>query len=207
MGKFHDDPIVDTRLRVCAMVALATHAPHDGDFSEMRECVAGINTAMRRLDELEEPARTITLSREERDVILDQLWRWTREDDGAVAFETREEATQSLADLHRAFDLRDELHGWPDADLDEPDTFTATVTLELVELLRTVAREYSESLPSDRESFKRAKAGDRDYWPLGALGDESHMIHSYEELIGGDEQIVRACSDVLDRLDAGAVTA
>lgn len=149
---------------------------------------------------------TITITRTERDEILDQLHEWTREGHDTIPFETREEATASLAALHRAFDLRDELHGWPDHSSPCPDTFTATVTPELVELLRRTVEEYTHSLGYDRTSFDRAKAGDRDHWPMG-VGDLGAVVEYFENLIRSDEQTVGAINNVLARLDAEAVMA
>lgn len=152
-------------------------------------------------------AITVRLSPDERDVILDELWRWTGEESDPPKFATRDEAAASLVLLQRAFDLRDELDGWPQrsggAAPPPLEAYTATVTRELIDLLRVVAEEAAAALADDRRSFELAKAGNRDWWPCGCPSAEE-MRRSYEEIIARGELTVRAAEAVLGRLAVGA---
>ena len=143
---------------------------------------------------------TITLTRAERDVVLDLLWRWTYAGGDPLPFDTREEATSSLVGLQRAFRLRDELRGWHGEDAAESTGIT--VSPELIELLKVNEQEYAESLQYEREHVEVAKAGDRDWWPCGC-DDYDEMVRSYENQLRRDENTIGRCRDILARLDSG----
>lgn len=158
-------------------------------------------------------ARKVRLSPFERDVILSELWRWTGEDDMLAAPKTREEMAARVAGLQRALDLRDELEGWPNPTTGEipaaRSTLEATVTPELIALLRDVAAELADALEVELRHFERANAGgDRDYWPCHVHSDDwEQMRASHTAQLSRDELSRRAVVDVLARLGEAAVVA
>ena len=147
---------------------------------------------------------TITLSRAERAVVLDEIGRLTREGRDPHEFNTRAEATATLDDLHCAFDLLEELDGWPGRG-HAGETFTVTITSGLVELLRVTQRETSESLAYERgvrEKIVQDEPGWR--WPEVTVEDN---IAQHDQILAGAEKTVRVCADLLARIEQQAVTA
>lgn len=139
----------------------------------------------------------ITLTRAERDVILDNLWYWTHEGD-AVEFGTREEAVATLERLQRAFLVRDEL-GWTHDDPREEFTTTLDPGV-LVELLRTIEKDSEEIAAKDRESFEQAKNGDTGAWFSPSF---EKTVRTYQQQIQRYEHEVRVCEDLLARMANG----
>lgn len=140
----------------------------------------------------------ITLTRAERDVILDNLHQWSPVD--PVTFATREEASATLEGLQRAFLVSDELGRWTAED--SRDEFTTTVDpVALVELLRTIGNASEEGAAYDRAGLERARGGDRGYWFTDTL---EKTVRTYQEQIQRYDHEVRACEDLLARLANGA---
>jgi hypothetical protein len=143
---------------------------------------------------------TITISRNERDVILGELM-WIPET--LPAFDTREKGIASLAALQCAFDLYDELGGW-DADGDTRDTFAASVTSRLISLLRAATENAVQAITYEQEGLESSRSGDRDRW-LGATLEDSVAAREREIAIHANTR--DRCQAVLSRLDAETVTA
>lgn len=140
---------------------------------------------------------TIALSEEEREVILDNLWMWDGEGEvEALPFAERGQALATLAALQRAFELRDELAGWPDEN-PRPRGGAASVTPELVELLRVAHRHAAAALPDEQENLRGAEAGERALWYADTL---SATVAAYERNIRRYERERDACAAVLARL-------
>lgn len=206
MSQFHDDPVIDARLRVCAAIETAMHAPHDGDFAEMRTAVDEINEAMRSVNKLES-GRTITLTRPERDLIHQNLIHWMYLSD-PVPFGDHAEATETIEKLQRLRAFYDEL-GWED---DDPrEVFVLTVDDVVLEVLRGAAESASKDIACEvhyREThvlgLRPTRSGTTwaDDYPTieDANRDIDHKIRVAEE-----ER--RLADALLARLDAEAVTA
>lgn len=143
---------------------------------------------------------TITITRAERDVILSEVWRWTQGD--PIPFDTREQATESIEKLQHAFALRNELDAWEST---ERDSFTVTMTPQLIKLVRVAVAEIEEMTEYDRGQFTAAKAGNLDYWPASARTVDG-MVTILEEQLRHDEHMLAVTAAVLSRLDAEAVS-
>lgn len=140
-------------------------------------------------------ASTITLSDDECELVLDNLWLWDQEELQALPFGERGQALATLAALERTFALRDELAGWPDSNPHPPRA--ASVTPELVELLVRIEREATAEAVHERESLGHAAAGDRDYWYADTL---EQTVAMYETQISRYERERDLSAAILDRL-------
>lgn len=141
----------------------------------------------------------ITLTRAERDVILDNLHQWVPVD--PVTFATREEASATLEGLQRAFLVSDELGAWT---ADEPrDEFTTTVdAAALVELVETIEKDAGQAVADESNGLERARAGDRGCW-FTHTDTLEKTIRAYQEQIQPLEHEARVSRDLLARLANG----
>lgn len=148
---------------------------------------------------------SITISRAERDLIHNHLGYWLpgKNCSDHIPFDTREEADESIRKMQVAASIFDEL-GW--AEDDSRQTFTVTMSADLIERLREIKEDAEDALPGQHEHREKARNGDRDYWHVGFKTVDA-TVAQYDRTIAmyGDE--LRIAEALLMRLEAEAVTA
>ena len=152
---------------------------------------------------------TITITRAERDLILEEQWRFAPGLlDDPLPFGTREQAEDSISRLQLMLAVRDEL-GWDDDDL--PVSFTWTMDERVVDALRSDAASWIDDRERQIEYRETHILGLRPTRYGTSWSDDYRTIEEANAAVDGQiafaEEHQHAIEALIERIERQAVTA